>query len=89
MIRIVGFANVKARLSSAYEFIMEANRTLRALGLGHAVVELGCELVKGDPEALEHHQQVIHHVSRLVAQMVNRLAVFRRKPHGNLALGLN
>ena len=51
------------------------DKPLRALGVGHAVVQLGGELVEVDAVALEHHQQVVHHVGSLVTQMIHRFVV--------------
>ncbi len=49
---------------------MQANSSTRALGVGHAVVQLGSELIDLDPVTLKHHQQMVHHIRSLVAQVI-------------------
>ena len=63
---------------------MQADAALGAFRVGHAVVQLGGELVEADTVALEHHEQVVHHVGRLVAQMIDGRVVLGRQIDGQL-----
>ena len=50
--------------------IEKTDGALRALLVGHAVVQLGSELVDADAVTFKHDEKMIHHVSGLIAQMV-------------------
>ena len=51
--------------------LLEENRPGPSLFVGHALVELGGELIQIDAIALEHNKKMIHHVGRLIAQVVS------------------
>ena len=63
---------------------MQTDAAVGTLGVCHAVVELRRELIEINAVALKHDEQVVHHVGRLIAQMVDGCIVFGRQLYGQL-----
>ena len=59
----------------------QANGTSRALALRHPRVQLRSELVEVDAVTFEHDEKMIHHIGRLVTQMVDGGCVLGRQLH--------